>query len=140
MMMLNESDIKFLANHRQFLSADQKEQYSIVLLDPEVRNKLYALVKLEPAALTEANAAFLRARRSYLTKEQVEKFKDILWEEYPGQNKGMKKGEGKPETVQAKESYKSLQERAAKLGIKAVGVKRDELEKLVAEKDQTNNL
>ena len=45
------------------------------------------LVEKEPAALTEGERVFLRARRSYLTQEQADKFAEVLGNKKPSKKK-----------------------------------------------------
>lgn len=47
-------------------------------MDQESQNRLAEIVATEPAAITEADAEFLRARSAYLNEEQRAKFADIL--------------------------------------------------------------
>ena len=47
-------------------------------MNPEAREELDRIVAIEPVALTEYEAGFLRARRDYLTKEQTEVYADVL--------------------------------------------------------------
>lgn len=49
-------------------------------MDTKSQQKLDEIVRKEPAALTEGDKAFLRARKSYLTAEQVSTFADELGE------------------------------------------------------------
>lgn len=43
-------------------------------MNPEAQAKLDELLAQEPAALTEEDIAFLNARRSYLTDDQVKEY------------------------------------------------------------------
>lgn len=88
--------------------------------DQEIFNKI---VKSNPEELVDSERKFLRARRSYLNHEQERVFADVLAE--------------KPQKEEATEivSYKDLQTKAADLGIKSVGVSREDLEKAIAEKE-----
>jgi hypothetical protein len=49
-------------------------------MNPEAREELDRILAIEPAALSESEIGFLRARRSYLTKEQTEVYADVLAE------------------------------------------------------------
>ena len=46
----------------------------------EGKEELDRILEIEPNALTETDADFLRARRSYLTKEQSDVYADVLAE------------------------------------------------------------
>lgn len=48
------------------------------MMDPKSQETLAEIVAKEPVALTEADIAFLRARRSYLSEEQRAVFADVL--------------------------------------------------------------
>lgn len=50
------------------------------MLEQTWEQKLSELVAKEPAALSESDIVFLRARRSYLTVEQSEKYAEVLGE------------------------------------------------------------
>ncbi len=47
-------------------------------MNPEARTELDRIVALSPAELSEAQAGFLRARRSYLNEEQRTVFAEVL--------------------------------------------------------------
>jgi hypothetical protein len=47
-------------------------------MDTESKKNFDRIVNLEPEALSEGDVVFLKARRSYLTKDEEEKFKDLL--------------------------------------------------------------
>ena len=49
-------------------------------MNPEAQAELDRIVVIEPNALTETDAEFLRARCSYLNREQSEVFADVLAE------------------------------------------------------------
>lgn len=48
-------------------------------MNKEAREILDRLVNRDPEALTTMQIAFLRARHTYLTKEEVKKFKNVLF-------------------------------------------------------------
>lgn len=50
------------------------------MMDEQSRKTLDEILAKEPAALTEADEAFMRARRSYLSEEQKAVFADVLAE------------------------------------------------------------
>jgi hypothetical protein len=115
----------------------------------EMHEELDRISKLG-GGLNDADRAFVRARTSYLTPQQREMWADVLSEK-PTKSKSQAKREaiqneasnqenagegdiGENETSELSNlSYKELQERATSLGIRAVGVARPELERLVAE-------
>lgn len=47
-------------------------------MNPEAQTELDRIVALQPAELSEAEAGFLRARRSYLNEEQRTVFAEVL--------------------------------------------------------------
>lgn len=47
-------------------------------MDQGAQERFDELVRKDPASLTEPEAAFLRARESYLTEEQRERFAAVL--------------------------------------------------------------
>jgi hypothetical protein len=51
------------------------------MMDPVSAQRLAEITAKEPAALTEEDIGFMRARRSYLTSDQREIFKGQLSEE-----------------------------------------------------------
>jgi hypothetical protein len=51
------------------------------MMDPVSAERLAAITAKEPAALTEEDIGFMRARRSYLTSDQREVFADQLSDE-----------------------------------------------------------
>lgn len=80
----------------------------------EIMDKLDSLYEMGVSALTNNDKAFIRARASYLTGDMKEEFAPLF--------------------VQPKEEVKDdLKERAKALGIKYVGVKKEDLEKAVAD-------
>lgn len=110
----------------------------------EIQEELSRIAKLG-ASLNDTDKGFVKARRSYLTGDQKEFWKDVLSEKpakkaktSEGEDTGADADTGEGDTGDqtnelANLSYKELQARAAASGIKAVGVARPELEKLVAE-------
>jgi hypothetical protein len=61
-------------------------------MDEQSKATLDAILANEPAALTEADIAFLRARRSYLTEEQKAVYAEVLSEELESNDEVEKKG------------------------------------------------
>jgi hypothetical protein len=47
-------------------------------MNPEAQSELDRILALQPAELSEAEAGFLRARRSYLNEEQRTVFAEVL--------------------------------------------------------------
>lgn len=50
------------------------------MMNPEAQAEYDRIVSIEPAALSEAEAGFLRARRDYLTEEQKAVYAEVLSE------------------------------------------------------------
>ncbi len=121
---------------------EKREQQTL----KEMHEELARIAKLG-ASLTPTDAAFIRARKSYLTSDQKEFWKDALNEKPAKKAKtpevedsGEDTGAGEDQTNELSNlSYKELQARATEHGIKAVGVSRPELEKLVAEAEANTN-
>lgn len=86
-------------------------------MNKEAQEVLNNIVKKEPYELTEADKGFLRARRSYVSAEDMERFSSVF--------------EDIEETPTL--SYQDLVKKAKELGIKHQGVKKAELEQLIAE-------
>jgi hypothetical protein len=47
-------------------------------MDKESQQRFDQLAAVEPAAWTDADKAFMRARASYMTEDQIVKFADVL--------------------------------------------------------------
>lgn len=73
---------------------------------------LAAITSKNVDSITPGDIEFLKARKSYLTQEQLEKFAFVFG-------------------TQKKYTYKELQKLATERGIKAVGKKADELKRLL---------
>lgn len=94
-------------------------------MNPEAQAVLDEILRKDPEALTLEERLFLRARRSYLKKSQLEEYKDILNEvEEPA-----KKRDG------AIASYNELYTRARNLGYEGKRISRPKLEAFIKEKD-----
>jgi len=91
------------------------------MLNPEAQKALDNICIKEVHELTETDIGFLKARRSYLTSEMLQKYESIL--------------QDKPQAVDKTEtlSYRDLQRHASSLGIKSVGKTYADLIKLVKE-------
>lgn len=88
-------------------------------MNTEARKILERIVKKDIPSLTIGDIIFIKARRSYLTPEQTEKFRH-LWEEI------------KIPVKEDRPSYKELREKAKSLGIKLkFGMKREAIEELI---------
>lgn len=96
-------------------------------MNKEAQEVLNNIVKKEPHELTEADKGFLRARRSYLSTEDMERFADVL-------------SETDAETTDEPEgpTYQELVEEAKALGIKTHRKKAQELKELIAEAKAQN--
>lgn len=70
-------------------------------MNPEAQAELNRILALDPNDVTESDAAFLRARRSYLSEEQLAVFAEAL-------------GSGSAETNAAKSSDESPRSRRGK--------------------------
>lgn len=76
-------------------------------MDDQSRATLDAILAQEPAALSESDKAFLRARRSYLNAEQVDRFAEVLADAEPEETK-----ESSPVEDQADEAPKKAPRKA----------------------------
>jgi len=83
-------------------------------MDQDSWDVLNQILKKEPAALTEGDIIFLKARKNYLDQVQTAIYESVLNQEQ------------KKETDLV--PYRELQRKANSLGIKSVGVPREELE------------
>lgn len=90
-------------------------------MNPEAQAVLEEILKKEPESLSFDDRAFLRARRSYLKKAQLEEYKDIL-----------EMDEKQPEV---KASYGDLLKLARELGYNGKRAKRGQLEEFIARKN-----
>lgn len=79
-------------------------------MNKEAWDVLNKIILKEPHELTETDRGFLKARRSYLTEDQCEKFRGILNEKEKEENS---------------EELEDLREEAKKLGIKSVHLYKD---------------
>lgn len=84
----------------------------------EIHNKLSEIEKSMPA-LSPEEAAFVRARSSYLTPKQEDTFAPVLNER----------------NAVEELSYNELKAKAKELGINANGVKKEDLSRLIAERN-----
>ena len=82
--------------------------------DEKLEDALYEITKKEPAALNKDEKAFLRARRTYLTKEQKETFKEVL-NEKPEPKDGETGND--PVAELAKKQRKDLDKLAEEMGL-----------------------
>lgn len=89
--------------------------------DQELLNKILAKEVFE---LTAYEKAVLNGRVSYLKKEDIVKFKSVL--NTPGKPEE-KKEPKKPEKKESKLSYRELLKKAASLGIRTVGMKKEQI-------------
>lgn len=85
-------------------------------MNKEAQEYLNSILALEPNCLNDSQVEFIKARVSYLSTEQKEKFGSIFG------------------TAPKQIPYKELKEIATKLGIKKVtGVSREKLEQFIAD-------
>jgi len=100
-------------------------------MDPKSQETLDNILTKSLEALTEDDKAFLRARRSYLNKSQIETYEDVL-SEVPAP-----KEEVEPEVSDAQPpsylSTKDLKVKAEELGVDTKGKSRQEIEDLIKE-------
>lgn len=87
-------------------------------MNQEAQEYLDTILKKEPEALNFEERAFLRARRSYLKKAQLEEYKEVLEPE---------------ETPSNQESFQDLLARAKTMGFSGKRVKRSQLEEWINE-------
>lgn len=93
------------------------------MLDNLSQKKLDEILKKEILALTDNEIAFLKARSSYLTAAQVDFYVKVLKSkpQEPEPQPNLRKGK----------SYRALQAQAKELGLKFVGVSKEDLERSV---------
>ena len=93
----------------------------------DFKEKLKLIVEKEVRSLTTADIVFLKARRSYLTQEQLEKFDSVLTEETPEEE--VVTADRTDVLLEGEHpSYRDLQKRAKELGkVTVVGQTRDQL-------------
>lgn len=90
-------------------------------MNKEAQAYLSQLLALAPQDFNESQAAFLRARRSYLTPDELETFKDII--------DGTEK-----KAVENEVKMPELKKQAKELGIKVpFAIKKEALQQLIAE-------
>lgn len=89
-------------------------------MDERSQERLNNILKLEPEALSEDDKVFLRARRSYLKKSQLEEYKIVLG--------------GTFVAPQPEFTYEELLNRAKELGYSGKRLKRKALEQFIAER------
>ena len=126
----------------RILTANQKKA------EAQIKESLDKIRAKTPEELRDDEARYLRARRSYLTLDDKDKFAKVLSDDYKFKDEAKKEPEMKEiplETLkeQAKRlglklvidapSYKELQAEAKELGIKYVGVSEEVLRQKVAE-------
>ena len=70
-------------------------------MNPEAKEYFNKILEKRPEALTDPEKGFLRARRSYLNKSQVDEYKDVL----------------EAKTVVVEPTRKELDSKAIELGI-----------------------
>ena len=83
-------------------------------MDEQSKATLDAILAIEPAALTEADIAFLRARRSYLTEEQRSVYAEVLSEQPEADASGESKTEPSEESSSTEEQPKTRKGRKLK--------------------------
>lgn len=98
-------------------------------MNPEAEEKLKRIVKKEIPALTPDEIGFLKARSSYLTRDEREKYEEVL---KPGKVVKEKEENKEPEI-----SLKDLKVRGEAVGIiYKVGTKKTDYQKLVEEAEK----
>lgn len=100
----------------------KKENKTAVETQKEMLSIIEKICEKQIFELSPNDIGFLKARRSYLTAEQVEKFSEVLDET--------------KENKKEKDEYKALVERAKELGLKTHKVTREDLKKAVAEAEE----
>ncbi len=106
---------------------------TIYIMNQEAQDVLTAITKKEIHELLPSDIVFLRARSSYLTPEQVEKYQSVLSRDVPQRNEPEKeeKIQSKPTTYEQMR-YQDLLRQAKSLGIKVkVGIKKDDLIQMI---------
>lgn len=89
-------------------------------MDAKSQERLNNILTRDPHELNEDERAFLRARRGYLKKSQLEEYKEVI--------------NSDPEPKTPLETWKELYRQAKELGYKGKRVKREELEKFISER------
>ena len=91
-------------------------------MDQQSQDKLNKILKLEPQALSQSDIDFLKARRSYLTSEQVAYYAKVLEQEAPPSPQNRDNRSRK---------YRDMQRELSARGYHVVGVPREELERML---------
>lgn len=92
-------------------------------MNPEARQLFKEILQKSISELKNHEKTFLQARRSYLTEEQKETYKEVLNTPIEPE---------KPVVDPNRVPYKELQRKAKALGYPYVGVKREDLEAEIA--------
>lgn len=98
-------------------------------MNPEAQERLDEILKLNPDALNPEQVAFLKARRSYLKKSQLEEYKEVL------------EAENAPEEVEDEDDktpYQDLLTRAKELGYTGSRISRAKLEDFISNAEEEN--
>jgi hypothetical protein len=66
------------------------------MMDPQSKATLDAILATEPAALTDADKDFLRARRSYLSEEHRAVYADVLAEQSEAESSEESQADSEP--------------------------------------------
>mgnify|MGYP006935473909 CR=1 FL=1 len=99
-------------------------------MDERSQQKLTEILAKEIQALTDNDIAFLKARSSYLSASEAEKYKKVLKEKVEVTIPEKIEAEKEVEEV----AYKELQAQASALGMeKVVGVSKDKLIEFITE-------
>lgn len=91
-------------------------------MDNLTQKKLDQIVKKEVLALTDTDVAFLKARKSYLTEEQLETYKTVFSKEPV---------EVVKPRLERSRGYRAMQRELSALGHHVVGVPKEELERML---------
>jgi hypothetical protein len=83
------------------------------MMDQESRKMLDEILAQEPAALTDADKAFLRARSSYLNEEQRSVYAEVLAEGQESASTEQTSEESEAEQPKARKARKASEESEA---------------------------
>lgn len=104
----------------------------------EIMEVIESILEKEEGSLTAADIGFLRARRSYLTSDQIHKYPSAFPEraaKKPVEPAPSEQTNQEPTQSKSEVSYKDLQKQAQALGMaKVVGKSQEELEDFILSK------
>jgi len=93
-------------------------------MDNLTQKTLDGILNKEPLALTQTDISFLKARKSYLTDEQIDKYSSVFEQEPVEVSKPQNRDN-------RSRSYRAMQKQLAALGHHVVGVPKAQLERMM---------